>query len=123
MLIMFSKSSTHTIISSWELALPRTSEIIWVGNLRWLIKFCRVIFKSANVLMECQMLRDVSFPHLLLFANILRKHLVLRKVSNRHLQKYFLGSGKVKVCACVRFTKMKLSQRFIICATSNHIIY
>ena len=35
------------------------------------------------------MLRDVSFPHLLLFANILRKHLVFRKSKDRTFVKIF----------------------------------
>ena len=35
------------------------------------------------------MLRDVSFPHLLLFANIPRNHLVLRKSKHRAFVKIF----------------------------------
>ena len=56
------------------------------------------------------MLRDVSFPHLLLFANVLRKHLVLRKVSNRHLRKYSLAVGRwryVRVSDSPRWSSLK----------------
>ena len=35
------------------------------------------------------MLRDVSSPHLLLFANIPRKHVVLRKSKHRTFVKIF----------------------------------
>ena len=35
------------------------------------------------------MLRDVSFRHLLLIANVPRKHLVLRKTKHRTIMKIF----------------------------------
>ena len=54
------------------------------------------------------MLRDVSFPHLILFANILRKHLFLRKSKQQtflklfqkcsHFIALFKGCGSRQMC-------------------------
>ena len=88
-----------TIISSWELALlGKNGGNFSFGKLRWLSKFRWAIFWSKNVLRECRKLGDASFPHLLLFVNIPRKHLVLKKkASTRHLWKYLRNGGEFKV--------------------------
>ena len=88
-----------TIISSWELALLATNGGNFsFGKLRWLSKFRWAIFWSKNVQRGCRKLGDASFPHLLLFVNIPRKHLVLKKkASTRHLWKYLRNGGEFKV--------------------------
>ena len=69
-----------TIISSWDLALlGKNGGNFSFGILCWLSKFSWAIFWSKNVLRGCRKLGDSSFPHLLLFVNIPRKHLVLKK--------------------------------------------
>ena len=88
----------HTIISSWDLALPGTSEIMkvitrwktslveWLNSVRW-------CFKAITLIITI-ILGDLSFSHLLLFPNIARTHLLLRKSRHRTPVEKFLPRCK-----------------------------
>ena len=75
--LCYEKVVPYAIISSWKIALSGTSEIMEVIS-SWKIdllnKFRGDIVYSNNVVSGYQILGNVSISHLLLFANIPKKH-------------------------------------------------